>query len=103
MGNRTGEKYGFDFQANKSQKIGVLRSFVRRKRGDDKEIKLRQGKKVFVEDREVKNADSLNNMMQDEGLFMNHQQADQRFFEAEPNYLSIYRFLHVFFLFMVFI
>ena len=48
---RAGEKYGFNFIANCDKKIGVLRSFVRKHRVGDKEIKIRPNKKIYQEDK----------------------------------------------------
>jgi hypothetical protein len=40
---RYGKKYGFDFNEHKEAKIGVLRAFVKRKKGEEKE-KQRRGR-----------------------------------------------------------
>ncbi len=73
---------------------------------EDKEIKQRQGKKLFIEDIEAQklmnsqeNADSVNNVMQDEGFYMNGHQNQQSFFDSEPNYMGFLSFLSFFIVF----
>ena len=40
---RFGKKYNFDFQANKNEKVGVLRSFVKREKEKEREKKNASG------------------------------------------------------------
>ena len=46
---RFGKKYGFDFQAHKDDKVGVLRTFVKKEKAKDKNKK---GKSAMKEDDE---------------------------------------------------
>lgn len=96
---RAGEKYGFNFEANYDQKIGVLRSFVRKKRTEDKGIKTRVGKKIytenninevpkinkniFQEDAEYNNI-THNEQMLDE-FYLNQKENNPNFFNFEEN------------------
>jgi hypothetical protein len=57
---RLGRKYGFDFDANKYQKIGVLRDFVKQK----KDQEIAQGQKI-VKKRNIKKRKKIKNKNED--------------------------------------
>lgn len=47
---RFGKKYGFDFQAHKDDKVGVLRTFVKKEKSKDKNKKGKGAQKSDDED-----------------------------------------------------